>query len=124
MKLNSDVCSTGAPATESYSDDRVLGAAARLLVAVLALYKRLISPHFAGSCRFLPSCADYAREAVIRHGAVRGTWLAARRLARCHPFCAAGYDPVPPATGTAVAGVETEAAAFSSPRRALRGTIR
>jgi putative membrane protein insertion efficiency factor len=43
----------------------------------------------------LPSCADYAREAVLRHGALRGSWLAARRLARCHPLCAAGHDPVP-----------------------------
>jgi putative membrane protein insertion efficiency factor len=45
----------------------------------------------------LPSCADYAAEAVERHGALAGGWLAARRLARCHPFCAAGHDPVPPA---------------------------
>jgi hypothetical protein len=59
-------------------------------------YKLLISPYFAGSCRFLPSCADYAREAVVRHGALRGTWLAARRLSRCHPLCAGGHDPVPP----------------------------
>lgn len=59
------------------------------------MYKRVLSPHFAGSCRFLPSCADYAREAVVRHGAARGSWLALRRLARCHPMCAAGYDPVP-----------------------------
>jgi uncharacterized protein len=58
-------------------------------------YKLLISPYFAGSCRFLPSCADYAREAVIRHGALRGTWLAARRLSRCQPLCAGGHDPVP-----------------------------
>ena len=48
-----------------------------------------------GSCRFLPSCADYAAEAIDRHGVVRGGWLAARRLARCHPLCAAGHDPVP-----------------------------
>jgi uncharacterized protein len=58
-------------------------------------YKLLISPLFRGSCRFLPSCADYAAEAVTRHGLVRGSWLAARRLARCHPLCAAGHDPVP-----------------------------
>ena len=69
---------------------------ARLLLSALTAYKRLLSPHFAGSCRFLPSCADYAREAVVKHGAARGTWLAARRLVRCHPLCAAGYDPVPP----------------------------
>jgi len=55
----------------------------------------LISPHFRGSCRFLPSCADYAADALRMHGLARGLWLAARRLARCHPLCAAGYDPVP-----------------------------
>jgi hypothetical protein len=58
-------------------------------------YKILISPHFRGACRFLPSCADYAAEAIQRHGVVRGSALAIRRLARCHPFCAAGHDPVP-----------------------------
>jgi putative membrane protein insertion efficiency factor len=55
----------------------------------------LVSPYFAGSCRFLPTCADYAAEALARHGVVRGTWLTAKRLARCHPLCAAGHDPVP-----------------------------
>jgi len=67
----------------------------RLELAALRAYKVLISPYFAGSCRFLPSCADYAAEAIGRHGAIRGTWLAARRLARCHPLCKAGHDPVP-----------------------------
>jgi putative membrane protein insertion efficiency factor len=61
----------------------------------LRAYKLCISPYFRGSCRFLPSCADYAAEAVERHGVLRGSWLAACRLARCHPLCAAGHDPVP-----------------------------
>ena len=66
-------------------------------VALKALraYKVLISPYFAGSCRFLPSCADYAAEAIATHGVIPGSWLAAKRLARCHPLCAAGHDPVP-----------------------------
>jgi putative membrane protein insertion efficiency factor len=64
-------------------------------LALLRGYKLLISPYFAGSCRFLPSCADYARDAVILHGVVRGGWLATRRLARCHPLCEGGHDPVP-----------------------------
>jgi putative membrane protein insertion efficiency factor len=54
-----------------------------------------LSPHFFGSCRFVPGCADYAREALERHGAVRGGWLALRRLARCHPMGGSGLDPVP-----------------------------
>jgi putative membrane protein insertion efficiency factor len=62
---------------------------------VIRAYKVLVSPYFAGSCRFLPTCADYAAEALARHGVVRGTWLTAKRLARCHPLCAAGHDPVP-----------------------------
>jgi putative membrane protein insertion efficiency factor len=67
----------------------------RLALALIRGYKVFISPYFRGSCRFLPSCADYASEAIIRHGVVRGGWLAARRLSRCHPLCAAGHDPVP-----------------------------
>ena len=67
----------------------------RVALALIRGYKLLISPYFRGSCRFLPSCADYAAEAVTRHGVIRGGWLAARRLARCHPLCAAGHDPVP-----------------------------
>jgi putative membrane protein insertion efficiency factor len=59
-------------------------------------YKAVISPYFAGSCRFLPSCADYADEAIARHGIVRGGWLTVQRLARCHPLCSGGHDPVPP----------------------------
>jgi uncharacterized protein len=67
----------------------------RAALRLIRAYKILISPYFTGSCRFLPSCADYAAIAVERHGVVRGSWLAARRLARCHPLCAAGHDPVP-----------------------------
>jgi putative membrane protein insertion efficiency factor len=68
---------------------------ARVVLVLLRAYKLLVSPQFAGSCRFLPGCADYARDAVLIHGAVYGSWLAARRLARCHPLCAGGHDPVP-----------------------------
>ena len=76
--------------------DTGAGLAVKLALALLDGYKLLVSPYFAGSCRFLPSCADYAREAVIRHGMLRGTWLAGRRLSRCQPLCAGGHDPVPP----------------------------
>jgi putative membrane protein insertion efficiency factor len=67
----------------------------RAALGVLRLYKILISPIFWGSCRFLPSCADYAAEAITRHGVLKGSWFGARRLARCHPLCAGGHDPVP-----------------------------
>lgn len=58
-------------------------------------YKLFISPILTGSCRFSPSCADYAAEAIERYGALRGTWLSLRRIAKCHPFGPAGFDPVP-----------------------------
>jgi putative membrane protein insertion efficiency factor len=64
-------------------------------LALLRAYKLLISPLLPGGCRFVPSCADYAQDAVRRYGVLRGSWLAARRLARCHPLCEGGFDPVP-----------------------------
>jgi putative membrane protein insertion efficiency factor len=67
----------------------------RLLLALIAIYKRLLSPFFGARCRFHPSCSDYAREAVSRFGAGRGGLLAAWRIARCQPLCAGGIDPVP-----------------------------
>jgi putative membrane protein insertion efficiency factor len=73
------------------------GLGARVALVLLRAYKILLSPLFAGSCRFVPSCSDYAAEAIRRHGLGKGTWLAAKRLGRCHPFCEAGYDPVPEA---------------------------
>lgn len=72
--------------------DRVLGLPLRLLVAV---YRRLISPLLPPACRFYPSCSAYADEALARHGLVHGGALTARRLCRCHPFSAGGFDPVP-----------------------------
>ena len=68
---------------------------ARLLLAVVRFYQLGISPLFGPSCRYAPTCSEYAREAVQVHGSVRGSWLALRRLLRCHPFHAGGYDPVP-----------------------------
>jgi putative membrane protein insertion efficiency factor len=67
----------------------------QLLVALIRGYQRVLSPALPASCRFHPSCSQYALEAVSRHGALRGAWLAARRLARCHPFHPGGFDPVP-----------------------------
>jgi hypothetical protein len=67
----------------------------RAALAALRLYKTLLSPLFAGSCRYLPSCSDYTAEAVERHGAAAGTALGLRRLARCHPLGSSGVDPVP-----------------------------
>ena len=69
--------------------------AVRFVLWLIRGYKLLFSPYFRGACRFLPSCADYSAEALARHGLLAGGWLAAGRLARCHPLCEAGHDPVP-----------------------------
>jgi len=95
LKLITEISSNDASARAA---DRRL--AVRLCLVLLRGYKILISPYFRGSCRFLPSCADYAAEAIDRHGATQGIWLAARRLVRCHPLCAAGHDPVPAPRGS------------------------
>lgn len=73
-----------------------MGSAARGLgVVAIRAYQRWVSPGLPPSCRFYPSCSEYAAQAVARHGLLRGCWLAARRLLRCHPFHPGGYDPVP-----------------------------
>ena len=59
-------------------------------------YKLTLSPWIGRQCRFLPTCSDYAAEALILHGPARGSWLAVRRLCRCHPWGGSGYDPLPP----------------------------
>ena len=63
--------------------------------ACSSAYRALISPLYGQVCRYHPSCSAYALEAVREHGSLRGSWLAVRRLARCHPWAAGGYDPVP-----------------------------
>jgi putative membrane protein insertion efficiency factor len=68
-----------------------------VLIALLRLYKVAVSPLLGSRCRFYPSCSDYAREAIQYHGAARGSYLAVKRLCRCHPFSAGGIDLVPPA---------------------------
>lgn len=67
----------------------------RTIAGLIRGYQLLISPILPPSCRFAPSCSQYALEAITRHGALRGGWLAARRLVRCHPFHPGGFDPVP-----------------------------
>ena len=65
------------------------------LVVMIRIYQTCISPLTPPSCRFTPTCSQYALEALRRHGLLRGGWLALRRLSRCHPWGGSGYDPVP-----------------------------
>jgi putative membrane protein insertion efficiency factor len=67
----------------------------RALLGAIRAYQYAVRPLLGANCRFYPSCSEYAHEAVERHGAARGSWLAVRRLARCHPYHPGGYDPVP-----------------------------
>lgn len=71
-----------------------------LLIGLLKAYRAVISPLYGNVCKYYPTCSAYALEAVTVHGAAKGSWLAARRLASCHPWSLGGYDPVP---GTAAA---------------------
>lgn len=67
----------------------------RLLLSMIRFYRRYLSPLKPSCCRFIPTCSEYALVAIERFGAAKGTWLAVRRILRCHPFCKGGYDPVP-----------------------------
>ena len=67
----------------------------RLLLLLVQFYRSCISPLLQPSCRYYPTCSAYAMEAIERYGAWRGGWMALRRILRCHPFHAGGYDPVP-----------------------------
>jgi hypothetical protein len=66
-----------------------------LLIFLLDVYKRFLSPLLPSACRFHPTCSVYMRDAIVRHGAIRGTLLGLKRIGRCHPFHAGGFDPVP-----------------------------
>ena len=70
----------------------------RLLLVLIRAYQRWVSPALGERCRFAPSCSHYAAGALREHGLLPGTWLAVRRIGRCHPWNPGGYDPVPPAT--------------------------
>ncbi len=96
----------GLPTAESSASDdrsdseqpapaRRMGPLAWLLAGLVRAYQLVVSPWLGPSCRFEPSCSAYALDALRLHGALRGSWLVVRRLARCQPFCTGGYDPVP-----------------------------
>ena len=69
-----------------------------LLLSFIKLYRLLLSPWLGTSCRFHPSCSRYAEQAIEQHGVIKGSWLAVKRLGKCHPWHEGGIDPVPPPT--------------------------
>jgi uncharacterized protein len=97
MALDSDCVASAARdgVASAFRRKNSLSTAQRLALGAIRCYKVLISPMFAGSCRYLPSCSDYAAEAIHRFGVIRGSILAAARLARCHPLGGHGVDAVP-----------------------------
>lgn len=92
---------------------------ARPLAAIVRFYQLAISPMRGPSCRYAPTCSEYAVEALSVHGAWRGCWLAFRRLLRCHPFHAGGYDPVPEPKERRAARMSHAAAVTAVPVQAL-----
>jgi putative membrane protein insertion efficiency factor len=67
----------------------------RLLRGAIRVYQIALSPYFGNQCRFYPTCSEYAMDAIAKHGALKGSWLAIRRIGRCHPYHPGGHDPVP-----------------------------
>ena len=66
-----------------------------ILIGLIKFYKIVISPYLTPSCRYLPTCSEYTIEVLKNHGTLKGSWLAFKRILRCHPFCKGGYDPEP-----------------------------
>ncbi|WP_433465487.1 membrane protein insertion efficiency factor YidD [Spirillospora sp. CA-142024] len=96
------------------------GPVAAVLILLVRAYRRFLSPLLGQQCRFQPSCSAYGLEALQVHGALRGTWLTARRIARCQPFHPGGHDPVPPRKKSAAApansGREESGPALAEPK--------
>ena len=67
----------------------------KVLIQLIRVYQYAISPLLGPRCRFTPSCSTYAQEAIAEYGALKGFWLGVKRVGRCHPWCAGGYDPIP-----------------------------
>lgn len=89
------LCAGSSTVREGTEAIPVAGLGQRAAASVLRLYKSAISPMLPSACRFFPTCSQYANEAIARHGVTRGGLMAAKRLLRCQPFSAGGYDPVP-----------------------------
>ena len=72
-----------------------MGGIQSIVVGLIRIYQWILSPILGPACRFEPTCSEYASEAIVAHGLIRGAWLGVRRIGRCHPLGESGYDPVP-----------------------------
>jgi hypothetical protein len=90
---------------------------ARFLIAIVKAYRLLLSPSLGSSCRFEPTCSVYAIGALQTHGAVKGSYLTLKRMARCQPWCAGGHDPVAPAGPAKGAGLLTRLISPTTPKK-------
>ncbi len=87
-----------------------------IVITLIRFYRIFISPLFPSSCRFYPTCSQYALDALNTYGLLKGGWLALKRLVRCHPFCPGGYDPVDPESRSAKPARESGKAGFPESR--------
>lgn len=95
MNGASNVASSVGTSRRAGAAGRARSAGAWVLLFLIRVYQIFLSPFLGGMCKYHPSCSQYAQEAVKRHGARRGAWLALKRLGRCRPFVKGGFDPVP-----------------------------
>ena len=77
------------------ADNMRLGSLAKSLLMIITLYRKLLSPYMVSRCRYLPTCSEYAAEAIVKYGAVKGMVMGLKRILKCHPFGGHGHDPVP-----------------------------
>ena len=96
----------------------------KLLLALIRLYQLTLSPFIGRSCRFEPSCSRYTAACIEMHGPGRGVWLGLRRIGRCHPFHAGGYDPPPPHTAIALAAGKPSSESSCHTERRAHGCSR
>ena len=83
------------PESTEFWKRAVMGKMSRILISLISFYRKYISPMKRSCCIYIPTCSQYAIEAITKYGAVKGSYLAVKRILRCHPFAKGGYDPVP-----------------------------
>ncbi len=81
--------------SHDHSHNEPLSLAQRIMLALIGIYQRFVSPLLGSNCRYYPSCSHYTQDAIAKYGVLRGGWMGMKRIGRCHPFAKGGFDPVP-----------------------------